>query len=224
LSLTGLILLGAVVALDATSFGQLMLSRPLVAGTLAGAVVGMPLEGAMTGALLEALSFSILPVGAARYPETGTAAVAAVGSLGLSGVAATPPVLLLVLVYGLGWQRLFGATVVAGRYINERLVHAGELGLSGRLDRMIERRHVASMLLDLLRGGTVTGVALAIGVPLLRLAAPAWTLGGQVAAVVVSAAAAGALAGAARLFGGTRRDVYLLVAGAVFGVALLVLA
>jgi mannose/fructose/N-acetylgalactosamine-specific phosphotransferase system component IIC len=51
-----LTLLGAVVALDATSFGQLMLSRPLVAGTLAGALVGLPLEGALVGAMLEALS------------------------------------------------------------------------------------------------------------------------------------------------------------------------
>jgi mannose/fructose/N-acetylgalactosamine-specific phosphotransferase system component IIC len=220
---TALIVLGAVVALDATSFGQLMLSRPLVAGTLAGAVVGMPLEGAMIGALLEALSFSILPVGAAKYPETGTAAVAAVGALGLSGVAATPPALLIVLVYGLAWQRLFGATVIVGRYINERLVHAGEGALSGRMDRMIERRHVASMVLDLMRGGSVTAFALILGVPLLRLLVPGWTLPAQVAAVAVSAAAAAALAGAARLFGGSRREFYLLLTGAACGLLLLLL-
>jgi mannose/fructose/N-acetylgalactosamine-specific phosphotransferase system component IIC len=223
LSLLVLVALGSFVALDATSFGQLMLSRPLVAGTLAGAVVGLPLEGAIIGALLEVLSFSILPVGAAKYPETGTAAVAAVGTLGLAGLAPTPPTLLLVLVYGLAWQRLFGATVIAGRYVNERLVHAGELALSGRMDRMIERRHVASMVLDLLRGASVTAVALIIGVPLLRLAAPAWSLPPAVAAVVVSVAAAAALAGAARLFGGTRRDMYLLLAGLVCGLTLLLL-
>jgi mannose PTS system EIID component len=44
------------------------------------------------------------------------------------------------------------------------------------MDRMIERRHIASMLLDLLRGLLVTGAALLLGVPLLRLAAPAWRL------------------------------------------------
>lgn len=223
MSLAALVVLGAVVALDATSFGQLMLSRPLVAGALAGSLMGIPLEGAIVGALLEALSFSILPVGAAKYPETGTAAVAAVGTLGLAGVAPTPPTLLLVLVYGLAWQRLFGMTVIAGRYLNERLVHAGELELTGRLDRMVERRHIASMLLDLARGGLVSAVALLLGVPLLRLAAPAWRLPPEVAIVAVSAAAAAALAGAARMFGGGRRELYLLLAGAACGLAFLLL-
>src|SRR5690606_8320052 len=102
-----------------------MLSRPFVAAALAGAIVGMPLEGALVGALLEAMSLSILPVGAARYPDTGTGAVIAVGTMGVSALAATPAALLLVLIYGLIWQRIAGASVIGGRYLNERLVLAG---------------------------------------------------------------------------------------------------
>jgi mannose PTS system EIIC component len=218
-----LIALGAMVALDATSFGQLMLSRPLVAGTLAGGIVGMPLEGAIVGALMEVLSLGILPVGAARYPETGTAAVAAVGTLGLSGALPLPGTILLVLMYGLAWQRIFGLTVVAGRYLNERLVHAGEIGLAGRIDRMIERRHVASMAADLVRGAVVTGAALLLGVPLLRLALPHWVASHAAAALAVSIAAAAALAGNARLFGNSRRALLLMLTGVVCGSLIMVL-
>jgi mannose PTS system EIIC component len=213
-----LIALGAIVALDATSLGQLMLSRPLVAGTLAGSLVGIPFEGALIGALIEALSLGILPVGAAKYPETGTAAVAAVGTLGLSGAAPLPGTLLLVLIYGLAWERLFGITVVAGRYVNERLMHAGDLEYTPqRLDRAIERRHVASMAVDVVCGALVAAAALAMGVPLLHLAVPRWVLPSWMAAIAVATAAVAVLAGTARLFAAPARGLYLLLVGALCG-------
>jgi mannose/fructose/N-acetylgalactosamine-specific phosphotransferase system component IIC len=223
LSWLPLVVLGAIVALDATSLGQLMLSRPIIAGTLAGALTGLPFEGALVGALLEALSLGIMPVGASKYPETGTAAVAAVGTLGLSGVAPTPAAMLLTLVYGLIWQHLSGATVVAGRHLNERVVRAGRLAVAGRLDRLIEHRHAASVGLDLLRGMAVTAAALAAGVPLLRLGLPLWMLSPMIAALAVSIAAAGVLAGTARLFAQQRRGGVLLAIGLLCGSALLLL-
>jgi mannose/fructose/N-acetylgalactosamine-specific phosphotransferase system component IIC len=223
LSWVPLTALGAIVALDATSLGQLMLSRPLIAGTLAGALVGLPLEGALVGAILEVLSLGILPVGAAKYPETGTAAVLAVGTLGLAGVATTPAAILLTVVYGLVWQHLSGATVIMGRHVNERLVHAGRLGPEPRMDRLIEHRHIASLLLDVVRGALVTVVGLAAGVPLFRAALPHWDLPLSVPAAAVAATAAAALAGTARLFARSRRGGILLLAGLAAGAALLVL-
>lgn len=216
-----IIALGGIVALDATSFGQLMLSRPMVAGILCGALVGMPLEGALLGAMLEALSMGILPVGAARYPETGTAAVAATGALGLAGVGVSPGSILLALVFGLFWQRIAGATVVLGRYLNERMVRAGRPG-PAQLDRVIELRHVETMLLDILRGMLLTSVALLVGVPLLRFAVPNWTLPAVVAAAAVAIATAAVLAGTAPLFAETRRGRVLLLLGLLCG-SLLVL-
>ena len=221
MTLLALIALGGIVALDATSLGQLMLSRPFVAATLAGAITGRPLEGALVGALLEALSIGILPVGAARYPDTGTAAVAAAGTFGLSGVAPSAPVLLLVVVYGLLWQRVSGFSVVGGRYLNERLVLAGEPGRRPRLDRLIEHRHLESMVVDMARGVVVTSVALLMGVPLL-LAFPAyWALPDIVATLAVSVAAVAALAGTAPLFADSARGRALLLLGLVFGSFLL---
>lgn len=216
-----LVVLGGVVALDTTAFGQLMLSRPFVAATLAGGVVGMPLEGAIIGAALEALSLGILPVGASRYPDTGTAAVAAVGVLGLSEAAPVAPAMLLVIVYGLAWQRIAGASVVAGRYLNERLVLAGRPTLA-RMDAVIEHRHLATMLLDLIRGLVVTIVALGIGVLLVKWAVPLWTFPADYAALAVSVAAAAVLGGTARLFGESKRARMFLVLGLLCGSAFLI--
>lgn len=218
-----LVALGAVVALDATSFGQLMLSRPLVAGTLAGAIAGLPFEGALVGATLEAISLGIMPVGAAKYPETGTAAVLAAGTLGLSAVSPTPTAILLILAYGVLWQHLSGVTVVAGRHLNERLVQAGRVETAERLDRMIEHRHVASMALDLVRGALVTVAGIGIGVPLLRYGLPHWGLPPVAAAAAVALLAAAVLAGTARIFAVRGRGALLLVGGLLAGSALLLL-
>ena len=68
-------LLGGFVGLDATSFPQVMISRPVVAGVLTGVLFGRPAEGLAVGFLVEAFSLIILPIGAARYPDSGTATV-----------------------------------------------------------------------------------------------------------------------------------------------------
>jgi mannose/fructose/N-acetylgalactosamine-specific phosphotransferase system component IIC len=216
-----LIGLGGIVALDATSFGQLMLSRPFVAAALAGAIVGHPLEGALIGALLEALSIGILPVGAARYPDTGTAAVAAVGTLGLSEVLPTAPALLLLVVYALLWQRISGFSVIGGRYLNERLVLAGRPGERPRMDRLIEHRHLESMLIDMARGVVITTVALVIGAQALPFALAYWALPGMAATLAVSVAAVAVLAGTAPIFADSGRARVFLLLGLVFGSLLL---
>jgi hypothetical protein len=198
-----LILLGGVVALDATAFGQIMLSRPFVAATLAGALVGMPLEGALVGGALETLSLSILPVGAARYPDTGTAAVAAVGVLGLSDAAPVAPALLLVIVYGLAWQRLAGLSVILGRRVNERLVRAGMPGKK-RMDAMIEHRHVGPCCSTCCAASSSRRLRWSSGVLLVRWAVPLWSFPASTP-LAVSIAAAAVLAGTARLFADSTR-------------------
>ena len=77
--------LGALVGLDMVSFPQAMLSRPLVSATLAGAFVGRPGGGLLTGAVLELIALETLPFGASRYAEWGTA-----GAVGGAIVASEP--------------------------------------------------------------------------------------------------------------------------------------
>ncbi|MGH7571287.1 MAG: PTS sugar transporter subunit IIC [Gemmatimonadota bacterium] len=67
--------IGAVIFLDAWPIGQTMLSRPIVTGPLAGLALGAPGEGAFWGAVFEAVYLGVLPVGAARYPDAGLAAL-----------------------------------------------------------------------------------------------------------------------------------------------------
>ena len=68
-------LLGGVLGLDVVSFPQAMISRPLVAATLAGALIGEAASGVLLGAALELIALETLPFGASRYPEWGSASV-----------------------------------------------------------------------------------------------------------------------------------------------------
>ena len=60
-----LALLGAVLGLDVVSFPQAMVSRPLVAATVAGAFVGQPGSGLIAGVVLELIALETLPPGGA---------------------------------------------------------------------------------------------------------------------------------------------------------------
>jgi hypothetical protein len=71
LSVLLLLLLGGWAALDGTAAGQFMISRPLVTGVLAGMLLGDPLTGLLTGAILELLHLGALPVGGCPPPGAG---------------------------------------------------------------------------------------------------------------------------------------------------------
>jgi PTS system mannose-specific IIC component len=73
--------LGGICYLDRTAALQVMLHRPLVAGTVAGAIFGNFEAGAMAGAVLELLYIARLPVGASIPPDdTGAALFAGAGA------------------------------------------------------------------------------------------------------------------------------------------------
>src|SRR5262245_5848301 len=75
LDLLPLVVLGALLGLDVVSFPQAMISRPIVAATLSGALLGQPGRGLAMGVALEFFALESLPFGASRYPEWGSAAV-----------------------------------------------------------------------------------------------------------------------------------------------------
>ena len=64
-------LLGALLGLDVVSFPQVMVSRPIVAATVAGAFIGHPPAGLLMGVVLEMIALDTLPFGASRYPVWG---------------------------------------------------------------------------------------------------------------------------------------------------------
>src|SRR5688500_3901419 len=141
-----LALVGGIVGLDATSFPQAMFSRPLIAATLAGWAFGRPGAGLLLGALVEIFSLVILPFGAARYPESGTAAAAAAAAYTATEHTGAPePLLLLALVFALAWEQVAGASVIFTRRLNERLVPYGTRNFSAR---KVAQRHLLAMAID----------------------------------------------------------------------------
>jgi len=216
LPLTLALLLGGVVAVDGTSFGQFMLSRPLVAATLAGAAMGNPIQGAVLGMILEAFHLGVLPVGAARYPEGGPAAVA--GSVTYATLPAAPGTLLLTVLAVLFFEWIGGETVRYLRQANTKLIPVGPGSL---LDaRGLERRHLAAIGLDFLRGVMLVAVgALTIG-GFVSLTSEHWGLSDAWTRLALLATVAAMLASAVRIVGGRVR---LAAGGALLTLLLLYL-
>src|SRR4029077_12654903 len=120
--LIALVVWGTFVGVDLVSLPQMMIARPLVAGTVAGAILGDIPTGLKLGVVFELLQYDILPVGAVRYPEYGPATVAAVATAHASaGVLGLGLGALVGLVTGL----FGGLTINVLRRVNSRVIHAG---------------------------------------------------------------------------------------------------
>lgn len=209
--------LGGFVGLDATSFPQVMISRPIVTGALTGALFGRPAEGLVIGFVMEAFALIILPVGAARYPESGTATVAATSAyMHVAAPGLAPGIVALAVALGLGWEWLAGVTVVLHRRSNGRIL----LRQGGVPARQLERRHLAAMTMDFVRGATVSLSGGLLGYGLLALAAPLWGLPPEPTLAVLAVLAAAMVGTAVPLFGGVRARKVALAAGIGVGLVL----
>lgn len=211
----GLILFGGVVAVDGTSFGQFMISRPLVAATIGGWIVGEPAQGATIGLVLETLHLGVLPVGAAKYPEGGPAAVAAGAVYGAMVPLATP---LLVLVIGtLILEYLGGETVHLMRILNGR-IHGGELTANGV--KGMERRHLVSIGIDFCRGVVLVSIGTVFLTAWAGLLLPFWGLSERVSGLLVVGIVVAMLTSAFRNLGA---KYWFAAIGAVIGLVALYL-
>lgn len=209
-----LLLLGGWVAVDGTAFGQFMISRPLVAATLAGWICGDPLAGVEIGVVLEAFHLSVLPVGAARYPEGGPPAVVAGAVFAAEGAA--PGALLTSLVFALAWEWVAGATIRSMRSTNVRILGIHSPAGSDSL----QVRHLLAVALDFGRGVLLVGIGLAIAMAMLGLVRGGWPIAADTTRAYVGALLVGLLATTARIFGGRAR---LFAAGAALAGLILVL-
>ena len=154
-----LLVWGTLVGLDLVSLPQVMIARPLVAGAVAGGILGDAATGLTIGMLFELFQFDILPVGAVRYPEYGPATVAAVAAAhAVSGLLGFGLGALVGLVTGL----IGGVSIHYVRRLTTRAVQlAGD-----RLDhgdiRVLSRLHAAAIGRDALRAALVTAFGLTL--------------------------------------------------------------
>ena len=198
--LIALVVWGTLVGVDLVSLPQMMIARPLVAGTVAGAILGDIPTGLKLGVVFELLQYDILPVGAVRYPEYGPATVAAVATAHASaGVLGLGLGALVGLVTGL----LGGVTINLLRRVNSRIIHAAAAQLETGDPSVLVRVHVGGILRDALRAALVTVVGLTLAWLARPLLGSALTVRGAMllAVAAVAAALAAGAAGTLRLVG-----------------------
>jgi mannose/fructose/N-acetylgalactosamine-specific phosphotransferase system component IIC len=215
-------LLGALLGLDVVSFPQAMISRPIVAATLAGAFIGHPEAGILIGVVLELIALDTLPFGASRYPEWGSA-----GAVGGALFAAQPPgmpgalpasLLAALLTASIsGWSMVALRRMIAARL--ERTRDSIEAGSSDALLRL----HLSGMAMDLLRAGLVTMLGMIVFSPLVRAIVAIWGSESAPSRAVVVVIAAIVAGGALwKVFHSVPHVLWLFLGGLVVSTALLV--
>ena len=215
-------LLGALLGLDVVSFPQAMVSRPIVAATVAGAFIGNPPAGLLIGVVLEMIALDTLPFGASRYPEWGSAGVVG-GALFAAQPPGMPGALPATLLAALLTASISGwSMVVLRRLIATRLERTRDKMEAGSRDALLSL-HISGMSMDLLRGGLVTITAMMIFAPLVRAIVAIWGIDSEPSRAVVVVIAAMVAGGALwKVFHSVRYVLWFLLAGLVVWIITLV--
>lgn len=220
-------LLGGLLGLDVVSFPQVMVSRPIVAATLAGAVAGDPLAGLTIGAFLELVALGTLPFGASRYPEWGSASVAGgvlCAAMRADGGASDGALVLAALVALVAaWAG--GLSMVWLRRLNARWARVRLAQLQQGSGGAIVRLQFMGLAADFARGTLLTGLVLLVALSPLRQAIAAWDAHPVVTATLI-AVVGGSVATAAvwRLFHTLPKGPWLFTGGLVLGLLAVLLA
>lgn len=205
--------LGGLLTVEGTAVGQFMLSRPLVAGALAGWLVGAPAIGFAVGALLEMYLLVAFPVGGARFPEGAPATVAGVAAAAAGG----PGMFAVAIAMALVWGQIAGLSTTALRTVTGRLVPAhGEAGTVGT--GRVLRAHLAALSLDLARGCVLTALAVWTSVVTAQALGPHWPMDAARTRGLLLLGGLVSLGVLLRSFGGLRRRVGMVGAGLAVGV------
>lgn len=215
--------LGAVCGMDVVSFPQAMISRPIVAATAAGALVGNALAGMLAGAALELMAMETLPVGAARYPEWGSASVLG-GALAASEPVAHPGNVIVAAFGAIAMAWAGGWSMHALRRWNGVRTTRAQTALEAGRWPALAGLQAGGLALDFLRGGVLTLLALLVWRPVIHWLLARWTFP-LAASHGVLAAIAAAVAGSAvwlqaRAVRGAR---WYFLGGLALGLAALVL-
>jgi len=190
-----LLLWGTVAGVDLVSLPQGLLGRPIVAGTVAGLLLGDLDAGLRMGVVFELFALDVLPVGAARYPDFGPATVATVvWATGLDWRVGLGPAALL----GLALAWVGGRSMEGLRRANGRRLRLLEPLVDGGDHRALVRLQWMGLAGDAARAALLTaagiGAAL-LGRVALTIPAPA---GRSLGLVIIAGGLVAALGGAVR--------------------------
>lgn len=216
-SLLAVALLGGVTGLDTVSFPQAMISRPLVAATLGGALVGAPGQGLLVGAVLELIALETLPVGASRYPEWGSASAVA-GTIYGAGAPTAIGALMAAVFGGLVVAWVGGWTMVKLRQHNATVARRHQAALDAGSRGAVVGVQLAGLTGDFARGAGLAALAYAALVPVEAMLVRRWTIPEQgTRAVLVATAAAVAVGAMWKLFHATAWARWFFLCGLGLG-------
>ena len=212
-----LAVLGAVLGLDVVSFPQAMVSRPIVASTLAGALIGQSGRGLMMGVALEFFALESMPFGASRYPEWGSASVVG-GVLFAQTADGTAAAMMVAALAALLTASLGGSSMVLMRRANAVWARRQQARISRGSGSAVVALQLVGMTSDLLRGGVLTLLALLVFVPLHEAVMATVTISPVLSrAVVVSVASAVGLAAVWKVVHTTVGARWYLLGGLTMG-------
>lgn len=215
--LVPLAVLGAVLGLDVVSFPQAMISRPIVASTLAGALIGQPGRGLVMGVALEFFALESMPFGASRYPEWGSASVVG-GVLFAQTADGTAAAMTVAALAALLTASVGGTSMVVLRRANAFWARRQQARISRGSGNAVVALQLGGMTSDLVRGGLLTFLALVVFVPLHRAVTATVTISPTVSrAVVVAIASAVGLAAVWKVVHSTVGARWFLLGGLVMG-------
>ena len=216
-----LALLGGVLGLDVVCFPQMMVSRPLVAATLAGAFVGDPAMGIFVGVTLELIALATLPFGASRYPEWGSAAVvggAIAGALNTGRAGA----LSIGVLAALATAWVGGLTLVKLRVWVAWLARRRRPALDAGSRGAVISLQLAGLTADAVRAAALTAGAYALLFPVAQATLGIWSLSEPLSrGFVVSIAAAVAGTAAWTIFHSARGARWYFAGGLIVGLFIL---
>jgi mannose/fructose/N-acetylgalactosamine-specific phosphotransferase system component IIC len=212
-----LVVVGTLCSLDTVSVAQVMISRPIVSATLGAAALGRMSEGLVIGAVMELFALETMPFGASRYPEWGSAGVAAGATYVLAGPG-VPGALAIAVLAGLLTAALGSVSMVWHRKSVARTAGALREELASGSATAVARLHAAGISLDIWRGALVTTVGLVVAFAAAPRVVNSWTLsyGASVAVPVIVAVTVGA-ASLARSARNAPGAPWLLAGGLVVG-------
>jgi len=164
-----LALAGAILSMDATSIGQLMISRPIVVGPLLGCYLGDSRSGLAIGMIIELVWMNVIPLGTSVIPDVTVVTVLATywgiwsGRLAHSGSVFGPAELVLGLALALPVGVYFKKSDIVLRRYNIKLMHQAEESLrqgdESALGKIIRR----ALWLNLVKNFVLYSIGLWLG-------------------------------------------------------------
>lgn len=218
-----IVLLAALLGLDVVTFPQAMISRPIVAATASGAFLGNAPAGLIIGSVLELIALGMLPFGASKYPEWGSASVVG-GALFASQFGMPPGALATSVLAALLTAIVSGWSMVRLRRINAlratRLRHELDAGSADAIVGL----QIFGLTADFVRGGLVALAAMLIFRPLIPAIVSFWHAGAVYSQAIVVAIASVVAAGAVwKIFHSIPHAALFFLAGLAVGITLLVM-